>query len=127
VFYESDVLGRALGVAHPCCSGVRARPRAQMRDLRHAVPLLRKLPDQDGGCVALGRFAGGDQGARGALRFVEGFLEGRLRADSCGFADALCFLLLHGLPRREDYLFAGDFVEVAFDAFLILSGDALEF
>jgi hypothetical protein len=75
----------------------------------------------------LGRFRGGSEASRGSLRLVEGFLKRRLRADSCGFADELGLLLLHGLPGREDHFFAGDFVEIAFDAFLILRGDALEF
>ena len=75
---------------------------------------------------ALSRFGGNDERARGALGLVEGLFEGRLRADSCGFADALGFLLLHGLPRCEDHFFAGDFVEIALDALLILGGEALK-
>jgi len=61
------------------------------------------------------------------LRLVEGFFEGWLRADSRGFADALVFLLLHCLPRRENHFLARNFVEIALDAVLILSADTLEF
>src|SRR5579864_7237990 len=104
VFAKRDALARVSMAWH--VHAVRAFGHGPPRRV-FDVPLLKKMQilrwqPLAGNCLASGRFRGSDQSARRALRLVEGFFEGRLRADSRSFADALGFLLLHRLPRRKN-------------------------